>query len=357
MRRVCLVGVMACAALALTAAAAGAGDRGRSITARFVKLTERRIGEREYVGLVIREREGDEQATVYVSRKQKDILELARRLRKNQLITVRYIVEDRLRWVTRLKAHDAEGEGEKRREGDKDREHKEREGDKGRQHKEREGDRDREHKERDRDRAHKEREGDKDRDRERDRDREGAEGARDKQMQRLLQRLERLEVELRELRREVARLRRDREGDEGRERQKDARRERERDERREGQRDKDERREGREREGEKDEARGGIPAALRGFRGMLVGTVTAKGDGRFAMKVRQIARVWDGNRADNPKAAVGSVVWLALNPKSRMADRQRAVLRTLKVGDRVSVEPFDLGGDCLTVVEELKKIE
>lgn len=119
MRRACLAGVMVC--LAFTwAAPAVAGDRGRTVTARFVKLIERQIGEREYLGVVVRDREGDDQATVYVSRKQKELVAAARRLRENQAVTLRYVREDGVLWLTRLEAGEGDA-GEKRREGDGDR--------------------------------------------------------------------------------------------------------------------------------------------------------------------------------------------------------------------------------------------
>jgi len=103
----------------------------------------------------------------------------------------------------------------------------------------------------------------------------------------------------------------------------------------------------------------GVPEALKGFKGMLVGTIVAKGAEEFVIKVEKITRTWKANKAENPQAAVGQQAVCELWPKGRLYEKQKATLAGLKVGDRVLVEPFHLEAehDHLTVVEELKKIE
>jgi hypothetical protein len=106
------------------------------------------------------------------------------------------------------------------------------------------------------------------------------------------------------------------------------------------------------------EAAAALPEALRGFRGMMIGTITAKGQDEFILRVERITRTWKQNRAENPAAAVGQDVVCVLWPKGRLYGRHRTTLAELKVGDRVLVEPFHLetGHRHLTVVEELRKV-
>ena len=103
----------------------------------------------------------------------------------------------------------------------------------------------------------------------------------------------------------------------------------------------------------------GVPEALKGFKGMLVGTIAAKGAEEFVIKVEKITRTWKANRAENPQAAVGQQAVCELWPKGRLYEKHKATLAGLKVGDRVLCEPFHLEPehDHLTVVEELKKVE
>ena len=103
----------------------------------------------------------------------------------------------------------------------------------------------------------------------------------------------------------------------------------------------------------------GVPEALKGFKGMLEGVVTAKGAEEFVIEVTKITRTWKANKAENPKAAIGQKAACALWPKSRLYEKQKATLAGLKAGDRVLVEPFHLepAHDHLTVVEELRKTD
>jgi len=103
----------------------------------------------------------------------------------------------------------------------------------------------------------------------------------------------------------------------------------------------------------------GVPEALKGFRGMLVGVIAKKGDREFIIEIVEITRTWKQNKAENPQAAVGKKAVCELWPEGRLYQRHRRALAGLKAGDRVSVEPFHLkpDHDHLTVVEELKKLD
>ena len=100
-----------------------------------------------------------------------------------------------------------------------------------------------------------------------------------------------------------------------------------------------------------------LPEGIRGFQGMMTGTIVKKGTDEFLLKVETIDRTWRGNKAKNPESVVGKTLPVALWKESRLYERHRETLATLKPGDRVSVEPFHRGGNHLSVVEALKKID
>lgn len=106
-----------------------------------------------------------------------------------------------------------------------------------------------------------------------------------------------------------------------------------------------------------DEGGSTLPEGIRGFRGMMTGTIVKKGADGFQLKVEKITRTWRGNKARNPESVVGKTLPVKLSKEGRLNDRHRETLAGLKPGDKVSVEPFHFGGDHLTVVEELKKID
>lgn len=108
--------------------------------------------------------------------------------------------------------------------------------------------------------------------------------------------------------------------------------------------------------GDKD-GEGGFPAGLRGFRGMLTGTVKSKLDRGFVLKVEKVGRVWRANKAKRPADAVGKALTMVVRADSRMGRRHLAVIRELKVGDRVLAEAFHIEGNRLTLVEELRKVD
>ncbi len=105
------------------------------------------------------------------------------------------------------------------------------------------------------------------------------------------------------------------------------------------------------------EAAAELPAGMRGFRGMLRGTIVRKGDGEFLLKVEKVLKVWEQNRAESPQSAVGKTLAIVLPREGRLLQQQRRTFRELKVGDRVVVEPFHFKGNALTVVEELREAE
>lgn len=101
----------------------------------------------------------------------------------------------------------------------------------------------------------------------------------------------------------------------------------------------------------------GVPAALRGFRGMLQGTIVKKGEREFVLKLERVLRVWEGNDADHPGAAVGGQVVLEITDRSRMAGQHIEILRGLRAGDRVTADVAHFGGNSLIVLEDLRKVD
>jgi len=100
-----------------------------------------------------------------------------------------------------------------------------------------------------------------------------------------------------------------------------------------------------------------LPDGMRGFRGMLRGTITRKGDRSFVLKAEAVTKVWQQNKASSPRAAIGKQIMIVIRPESKLGERHVQTLRKLKVGDRTVVEAFHFEGEHLTVVEALQKAE
>jgi hypothetical protein len=98
------------------------GRRGAA-TVRFVRLTEKRVERQERLAMVVRQLDGEE-TTILVLPAKGEPRDVARKLREGQVITVGYVTEAGAVWVTRIQRRegDREREGQDRgREGDRDR--------------------------------------------------------------------------------------------------------------------------------------------------------------------------------------------------------------------------------------------
>lgn len=100
-----------------------------------------------------------------------------------------------------------------------------------------------------------------------------------------------------------------------------------------------------------------LPDGIKGFRGILRGTIVTTGKNGFILKVEKVVRVWKQSKAEKPEEVIGEEVEVGLWRESRLAEQHRKTLATLKPGDKVDAEVFHFGGDHLSVVEELKKVE
>ncbi len=89
---------------------------------------------------------------------------------------------------------------------------------------------------------------------------------------------------------------------------------------------------------------------------MLIGSLKRKLDRGFLLKVDKLGEVWENNKADNPKAAVGKEVVITIRPEG-LGERFRQTLRKLEIGQKVLVEVFHSGGNQLTAIEQFKAID
>lgn len=83
---------------------AGQRDRNGSVGGTFVRLVEQEVGERGYMGIVIKPHERDDHVTVLVPRQHEEILQAARRLREGQKVGVSFVTEAGHKWVKGMEA-------------------------------------------------------------------------------------------------------------------------------------------------------------------------------------------------------------------------------------------------------------
>jgi hypothetical protein len=97
----------------------------------------------------------------------------------------------------------------------------------------------------------------------------------------------------------------------------------------------------------------GMTKEVRGFRGMLVGRLVERDveRGTFTITVDAVPRVWNNNKATNPKSLLGSNV-SAEGVTGELLD----VLVVAKNGDTIEFGAFHDGGDRMRVGEVLRKV-
>ncbi len=340
------------------------GDRSGAVRGIFVRLVEREVGERGYMGIVIKPFERDDHVTVLVPRQREELWQAARRLHEGQRVGVSFVTEAGHKWIKGMEAERREviEEGpEGRRRVSVRREVLRYEGDQ-----ERRGPKRPAYLEQIQElkrilTAHLDRMA--------------------REFRELRAHVQELERELRELRAQNERLKRqlrERSGP-GREREMEVRRRRVVEERREGRereerevrRERGERREAdQQREDSEQEEREvrrrrverrvaglSLPDGMVGFRGVLLGRVLRKLDRGFVLKVEKVAKVWEHKRADKPEAAVGKELIITIRADEELGGRFLRTLRALEIGERVLVEAFHFEGNRLTVVEQLRKFD
>jgi len=79
-------------------------DRSGSVRGTFVQLVEREVGERGYMGIVIKPLESDDHVTVLVPRQREELWQAARRLRKGQKVGVSFVTEAGHKFIKGMEA-------------------------------------------------------------------------------------------------------------------------------------------------------------------------------------------------------------------------------------------------------------
>lgn len=91
-----------------------------------------------------------------------------------------------------------------------------------------------------------------------------------------------------------------------------------------------------------------LPAAAKGFAGMLRGKVVAKQDGQFVLAVGEVTRIWKSNEADNPKSLAGKKIVV----QGRAGEGPTArFVKSVKVGEKLHVDVAHREGNALTILE------
>jgi len=117
-----VAGVVLVSAWQLAVAAPRRGE----LRVRFIRLVERRVGDREYLGILVRPLEGKGETVLLMGRDSKQA-KVARTLREGQKVEVAYVIEGDHKWATRISAarlreggdrRRREGEDKRRREGE-----------------------------------------------------------------------------------------------------------------------------------------------------------------------------------------------------------------------------------------------
>jgi len=106
MKRQCKILIVGLLAVSAFAGVLQAEERPRAgeLRGTFVRLTEQRVGERSYMGVVIKPLEGREHVTVLLSQRQQELVARARGLREGQRLGVAYVTEAGHKWVKELEA-------------------------------------------------------------------------------------------------------------------------------------------------------------------------------------------------------------------------------------------------------------
>ena len=95
-------------------------------------------------------------------------------------------------------------------------------------------------------------------------------------------------------------------------------------------------------------AKDGYPTAAKGFSGMIQGKVVAKADGGVVVAVKEVTKVWQQSKAEEPKALVGKNVLVKARDGADQAGR---FLEVVKVGESVTLDVGHREGDTLVILE------
>lgn len=91
--------------------------------------------------------------------------------------------------------------------------------------------------------------------------------------------------------------------------------------------------------GEEGDSSPKLPEGMAGFSGSLKGTVVAVKDTTFTLKVDEVVRLWKGNKAKDPKSAIGKELEIQGKNKWHMK-----FIATLKKDEKLTIEAIDREG-------------
>ena len=95
-----------------------------------------------------------------------------------------------------------------------------------------------------------------------------------------------------------------------------------------------------------------LPDGFKGFRGLLKGTISSKTENSFVLKVTEVVKTFPKNEATKPENAVGKELTIQVK-----ADRLQKILKELKAEDVVVSGVFNVEGNVLNAVEDLRKAD
>ena len=103
-----------------------------------------------------------------------------------------------------------------------------------------------------------------------------------------------------------------------------------------------------------------LPESVRGFAGQVKGIVAAKVEGGIDLKVTEVLKTWEANKAAQPKALVGMTIrvispWVKVGDKMQQAKTRLAYLSTLQVGQEVTLEIKNTEREVFIVTELTKE--
>jgi hypothetical protein len=103
---------------------------------------------------------------------------------------------------------------------------------------------------------------------------------------------------------------------------------------------------------EKEKKRAKLPAAAKGFAGMIEGKVVSVKKASLVLKVDKVAQVWEANKAKDPQSLIGAEVRVVCRKEAdKPAEKQVRYLGTLKAGDTTVLDVANKKGNALTLLE------
>jgi len=95
-----------------------------------------------------------------------------------------------------------------------------------------------------------------------------------------------------------------------------------------------------------------LPAAARGFAGMIEGKVVAAKGTKIVLAVEKIANVWQHSKAENPESLVGQkVVVVCRMEEGKPAGNLVRFIATLKAGETTKLDVRNDKGNRLVLLE------